>query len=93
VTFAVSSNSWTETGITWNNRPALGAKQGASVTITPTARYYEWDVTAFVKAQRAAGATAVSLAVKMDQAVNDGPDTFNSRQASANRPQLVVSAP
>ena len=88
--FAVASNSWGETTLTWNNRPALGAKQGASVTITRTARYYEWDVTAFVQAQKAAGATAVSLAVKMDQAVTDGPDVFNSRQATANRPELVV---
>jgi subtilisin family serine protease len=91
--FAVSNNSWSETGITWNNRPALGAVQGASVTITPTAGYHEWDVTAFVRAQKAAGATAVSLAVKMDQAVSHGPDSFSSRQAASNRPQLVVSAP
>jgi subtilisin family serine protease len=88
--FAVASNGWSETGITWNNRPALGAKQGASVTITPTARYYEWDVTAFVAAQKAAGATAVSLAVKMDQQVTDSPDTFNAREAANNRPELVI---
>jgi len=90
--FAVSSNTWTETGINFTNRPPLGAKQGASVTITPTAQYYEWDVTAFVRAQKTAGATAVSLAVSMDQQVNDSPDTFSSREASANKPELVVSA-
>jgi hypothetical protein len=89
--FAVSSNSWTETGITWNNQPALGSKQGSSLKITTTAQYYDWDVTAFVKAQKAAGATEVSLAVKMDNTVNDSPDTFNSRQATANPPRLVVT--
>jgi photosystem II stability/assembly factor-like uncharacterized protein len=90
--FAVASNSWTETGTTWNNKPALGAKQGGAVTIGTQAQYYEWDVTSFVKAQKAAGATAVSLAVRMDSAVNDGPDTFNSRQAASNPPRLVVTA-
>jgi subtilisin family serine protease len=90
--FAVSSNSWTETGITWNNQPALGAKQGASVTIGTTAQYYEWDVTAFVQAQKAAGVTSVSLAVKMDVQVNDAPDTFNAREATANQPVLMVTS-
>ena len=91
--YAVASNTWSETGITWNNKPALGAKQGPSVWIQQEARYYEWDVTAFVRAQKAAGASAVSLAVKMDQSVNDAPDTFNSREAAANRPELVVTSP
>ena len=88
--YAVSSNTWTETGITWNNRPALGAKQGASVLVSPAAQYYEWDVTAFVRAQKLAGASAVSLAVQMDAPVNDAPDTFQSREAAANRPELVL---
>jgi hypothetical protein len=87
---AVTSNSWTETGITWNNQPTLGAKQGASVGITTTAKYYEFDVTAFVQAQKAAGINTVSLAITQDQANNDTPDTFNSRQAASNKPQLVV---
>jgi subtilisin family serine protease len=90
--YAVASNSWTETGINWNNRPTLGARQGTPVTITPAAQYYEWDVTVFVAAQKAAGATAVSLAVAMDVQVNDSPDSFGSREAAAaNRPELVVT--
>jgi hypothetical protein len=43
-----------------------------------------------VRAQKAAGAGAISLAVKMDQTVDHGPDVFNSRQAGSNRPMLVV---
>jgi hypothetical protein len=44
-----------------------------------------------VKAQKAAGATAVSLAVRMDANVTIGPDTFGSREAaSGTRPELVV---
>jgi subtilisin family serine protease len=88
--FAVASNTWTETGITFNNRPALGAKQGASVVVGTAAQYYEWDVSAFVAAQKTAGASAVSLAVTMETLITASPDSFNSRQASANRPELVV---
>jgi hypothetical protein len=90
--FAVSVDSWTETGITFNNKPALGAKQG-SATITTTAQYYELDVTPFVASERAAGNGTVSLAVTMDAITANAPDTFNSRQAATNRPQLVVSGP
>ena len=92
--FAVSSNSWTETGITWNNRPPLGAAQGRGLVIgAPTfANYYVWDVTPFVKAQKQAGASEVSLAIRMDSNVTIAPDTFNSREAASNRPELVVTA-
>jgi hypothetical protein len=89
--FAVSSNSWTESGINWNNKPALGASQGSPAVVTPDAGYHDWDVTAFVNAQKSAGATAVSLAVKMNQNVSHGPDTFSSDEAASNRPQLVVT--
>jgi hypothetical protein len=88
--FAVPSNMWTETGITWNNRPALGGKLGVSVVVTSTAQYYEWDVTAHVHAQKIAGASAVSLAVQMETATGNAPDTFNAREAGSP-PQLVIT--
>jgi len=91
VVYAVSNNTWTETGITWNNKPLPGEAQGFGVAIHTNAHYYEWDVTPFVKAQKAAGATAVSLAVRMSANVSIGPDTFSSRQAASNRPELVVA--
>jgi hypothetical protein len=89
--FAVANTTWTETGITWNNQPALGAKQGASVTIRTTAQYYEFDVSTFVVAQQKAGVHLVSLAVAMDAQTNNSPDTFDSREATSDPPQLVVS--
>jgi hypothetical protein len=88
--FAVQNNTWSETGITWNTQPDIGTRQ-SGVVITTTPRYYEWDVTSFVRAQKIAGAPAVSLAVAMDANTQASPDTFNSRQASSNRPQLVVT--
>jgi hypothetical protein len=88
--FSVPNNAWSETGITWNNRPALVARQ-SRLAIGTTSRYYEWDVTPFVAAQVAAGASDLSLAVTMDTATSNSPDTFNAREAGSNRPQLVVT--
>jgi endo-1,4-beta-xylanase len=89
--YGVTNNSWTETGITWANKPSVGALQ-VSKTITQTTQYYEWDVTSFVRSQKAAGATAVTLVLTMDASPSDNQITsFNSREATGNRPQLVVS--
>jgi sugar lactone lactonase YvrE len=90
--YAVADVSWGESTVTWTTAPAIGAKQGSSMTVGTTAGYVEWDVGAYVQAQKAAGATAVSFEVKQDTANNEGPTTFNSRQATANRPELVVTA-
>ena len=86
-----SSSSWSETEITWSNRPASGTTALANTTITDTTRrYYEWDVTSFVIAERNAGKPTVSIALKNPQ--TSSPYTvFNSREASGNRPQLVVT--
>jgi hypothetical protein len=90
--FAVSDNSWGETTITWLNKPALGAQQGAGIVPSATAQYHEWNVTAFVSAQKNASVAFVSLAVKMETAVDNAnsPDVFNAKEAASNRPQLVV---
>jgi hypothetical protein len=62
----------------------------ATVTVTDDiARWYEWDVTTFIKAEKSAGRNVVSLVLKnLKSSVPYA--TFNSREASANRPQLVV---
>jgi hypothetical protein len=89
--FAVANVTWGETTITWNNAPAIGAKQGASKSVGLTAAYVDWDVTSFLQAQKAAGATAVSFELKQDAATGEGPTAFSSREAASNRPQLVVT--
>lgn len=44
----VSDNSWSEEGITWNNAPAMGTAL-ATTLVGPEQKYYEWDITAYVK--------------------------------------------
>jgi hypothetical protein len=86
----VMDETWTEAGINWNNKPALGAKI-ATAAITATAQYRDWNVTALVKARQAANKDTVDLAVSMDAETAASPDVHNSREAASNPPQLVVT--
>ena len=77
----VSDNTWTETGLTYNNAPTLGSALGSSGSFG-TGVWISMDVTAYVTgngtyniAVTTPGSTAVSLA---------------SREAGANAPQLIV---
>lgn len=91
--YAVADTTWAENRITWVNRPATGAVLGVR-TVTPDApKFYEWDVTAHVKAELAAGRARIGFAV--------GPTTppilnktwshsFNAREAGGNRPELSI---
>ncbi|MSQ83268.1 MAG: DNRLRE domain-containing protein [Myxococcales bacterium] len=75
-----TSSSWTETGLTWNNRPAATSALLADVAATTKNKWIEWAVTgvtvdgtySFVLRHQA---TSVSI--------------FQAREA-ANKPQLVI---
>lgn len=82
-------NTWTETGITWNNMPAAGsAMTTLNASITP--QYWEWDVTSYVQSQKSGGATQISFQMQNDTSTPQVA-TFNSREAPSNNPQLVVT--
>jgi hypothetical protein len=90
--FSSTNLTWGETSITWNNKPAAGSTVHASVplvTNSTAARWYDWDLTAFLQAQLAAGRTAVTLVLRNDVATPNV--TFRSRQASSNRPELRIT--
>ncbi len=88
---SVSNSSWSESGLTWNNRPAAATNPLATTTITSTTgRYYEWDLTTYINSERTAGRTTISIALKNPQ--TSSPEVlFNAKEASGNRPQLVVT--
>ena len=91
--FPVANTTWGESSITWNNKPPSGTTALYRVTMdntTVTPRWYEWDVTAYVQQEKAAGRHVVTLVLKND--VNSSPfDTFRSRDASSDRPVLVIT--
>jgi regulation of enolase protein 1 (concanavalin A-like superfamily) len=89
--YAVSSTTWSETTVTWNTKPTIGASALSTADVSYTSAYYELDVTDYLQQQKAAGATSVSFAVQGTVNDSDGPTAFNSRENASNQPQLAVS--
>jgi Bacterial Ig domain/Carboxypeptidase regulatory-like domain/IPT/TIG domain/Beta-propeller repeat len=87
-----SAPDLTESGsgsITWNNKPGTGPAI-TSVTVTNnTARWYEWNIGDYVKAEKDAGRNIIKLAIK-NTAASTPFATFNSKEADSNRPQLIL---
>ena len=91
--FSVATTTWVESGsgsITWNTKPVSGATALASAIITDNvARWYEWDVTAYLQAEKAANRNVVSLVIK-NTAQSSAFASFNSKETATNQPQLVL---
>jgi hypothetical protein len=86
--YAVADTSWAETGTTWNNKPPVSSLLSTVVVTDNVLRLYEWDVTAYVQSEKAAGRNTISLALK--STVASSPYiTFNTREAASKRPQLA----
>lgn len=89
--FSALNNSWTETGINDTNKPVASASALATTTITGTTpRLYEWDITAFLQAEKAAGHQFITLVLKNPN-TSTSACVFNTREAGTNRPQMVVT--
>lgn len=83
--YYAATDSWTESGITWNNAPV--AYSIGAMPVNHALRYYEWDVTAYVQGE-AAGDGIASI-VLHQTAGGNLTTTWHSRE-SANPPQLVL---
>ncbi len=84
--FEVDSDSWTETGITWNNQPAFGALLD-SFAMTGSTSSVSLDVTSFVNAENA-GDGVVSFMIYQSSFADY--ISFNSREGTTS-PELVVT--
>jgi hypothetical protein len=74
------------------SKPARGIGAIATARIADAVpAWYEWDVTAWLRAHVAAGHNTASLVLKNATATSSRVQ-FASREASSNRPQLVVSS-
>ncbi len=84
------SNDWDEATLTWNNQPALGDSLGSLDGDPDTGPEWEsLDITAYVRAQIAAGATQISLCLA-NATVADVTVHYATKDADAGPPQLVV---
>jgi ELWxxDGT repeat protein len=91
--FSATNTTWSETALTWNNKPASGTTSRGSATVTgTTAKWYEVNLTTFLKAEKAAGRNVVTLVIKAT-AASAATILFNSDEATASRPELVIAPP
>jgi|GEM_PF-655477 len=85
--YRAASDSWTESGITFNNAPGKSGALLGSADGFAANSYLELDVTGALAANGTVG-----LYLEMPACTTDSvPTRFNSDEASSNRPQLVVT--
>jgi hypothetical protein len=88
--FNAADTAWSESTLTWNNRPAAGASVRATFSVVgTTSQWYEVDLTSFLQAELAAGRKVVTLVLKVS-GTNNAPITFSSDE-QANGPRLAIS--
>jgi hypothetical protein len=89
VVHPVADSSWTESGLTYNTRPAVGAASLGSVGNTSSNTTYSISLDAGQLQSLIGG----QLTLALDSTGGAG-DAFyvNSREATANRPQLALTA-
>jgi hypothetical protein len=88
--YSVSNTTWTENGLTWNNKPARGSGRASVNVVGTTYAWYELDVTSYIKSELAARRRIISLALH-NSANSNLHIRANSKEATANRPQLVIT--
>lgn len=92
VVSSVANTTWSESTLTWAVKPAPGATLASLPITTTTGQYYEWDVTDYVQTQTNAGVRELSFCVSSITTASAEVVTFNSKEAAANPPELVVKA-
>ena len=86
--FAIDNDNWTENGITWNNVPAALPTPLSSTAVNNQAKYYELDVTNYVRSQLSSD-KIVSFLIRdtLNKNINL---LFNSKENNTNKPELVI---
>lgn len=81
-TYDGTSNPWLESGLTWGNAPAIAGSPLATIGTVGNGQWVAWDVTAAVAGD---GTFSFGLSTGSTNSVY-----FNSKEASSNRPELVI---
>jgi len=89
ITASEIDDNWIESSVTWANAPTIGSNI-SSVQVTSEGKYYEWDITSYVKTQ-IAGDRIISIALE-DLAANKEIIEFYSKEAGGNIPELSIIA-
>lgn len=85
---------WDETTLVWNNKPApnVPSELARVIVADTTARWYEFDITSFINAERTAGRSVTGVLLRNMEEGEPGDyfTAFNSKEAATNQPQLVI---
>lgn len=81
--YRVANNSWTESGLNWNNAPAADAMPVATLGAVTSGNWYEVDVKPIIT-----GDGTVSI---MAQNSSTNRAVYNSKEAASNKPELVIT--
>jgi N-acetylneuraminic acid mutarotase len=87
--YGTNNDSWPEDSLTFNNAPARSTAALSSAGVSNQEKYYELDVTSYVKAQLA-GDKMVSILIQ-DPANQNSNLVFSSKENRKNPPQLVIT--
>ncbi|SHF82753.1 CBM96 family carbohydrate-binding protein [Streptoalloteichus hindustanus] len=80
---SMSNTTWSETGVTWNNQPAIDGATLGSLGSVARNTWYEIDVTSYVTGNG-------TFSIGVTSASSNGAD-YDSRETGATAPQLVVT--
>lgn len=86
----VPSTNWSGATMTWNNRPAPDAVVGTFTVTGTTNSLHEIDVTSWVAARRAEGASRVAFCVRQANTSRTYA-LLNAKEAASGRPELVIT--
>lgn len=86
---------WTESLLTWANKPAPNVPQplAQAIVTDDTERWCEFDITDFINDERIAGraVTGVLLRNMAQGEIGDFYTVFRARETTLNQPQLVIA--
>jgi hypothetical protein len=90
--FGSGNTSWSESTVTWNTKPVTGSQIGSATISGSTAKWYEIDLTSYLKAEKAAGHALVTIVIKSNTSSTGPYVAFNSDDAASNRPELTITS-
>lgn len=86
----VSDTNWGESTIKWPNKPSLGTKIVEKGITTNLWTWYDFDVTSYIRSERSAGKTLISLGLQQSNYYTKVIYFQSKEAASSYRPQLVI---
>ncbi len=90
--FNVTSQTWQEKTLTFSNKPSAQTTVLASANVSGTAKkYYNFNVTQHINNLLISGNNFVSFQIKGLTVTNNSNVIFNSQEANANKPQLLIT--